>query len=224
MTSRSRPRTNWRRRLPPAILAALAAHAIALLFLRVPAGPERGPSGPLAIVPRPVAFEQPAERRGAAPEEPAGPGSRTGAGAPPRARSADAVEATPIPAIRASPGAAEEATIPSTALTELRAAALPLVPVEGGIGRRRIERSPEKLAIARAESLLLARMAGIAVAEPRDIGAVGLANGGITIAVPWQGFLPANRRDGAWRKERCEGGDGGDDDKAGKGEARGAQC
>ena len=70
----------------------------------------------------------------------------------------------------------------------------------------------------------MARLAGIAVVERRDTGAVGLANGGITVAIPWPGFLPANRSDEKWREERCSGGGGGDSDKAGEGEARRAQC
>lgn len=116
-------------------------------------------------------------------------------------------------------------TLPFTAVTEARGATLPLVVGSGGgIGRRRLERTPEQIATARAESLLFARMADIAVAERRDTGAVGLANGGVTLAIPWSGFLPADRRDGEWRKERCSGGGGGDSDKAGEGEARRAQC
>ena len=217
----SRPRAARRGWLPAAVLAALATHAIALVFLRVPAGPEVVRPGALAVLPSATEAEPAADRRPI--EEPGEPAGAAGGDAL-RAPAGAALDPAPIPAIRASPGAAEEATIPSTALTELRAAALPLVPTGTGIGRRRLERSPEELAIARAESLLLARMAGIAVAERRDIGAVGLANGGITVAVPWAGFLPANRRDGAWREERCEGGDGGDGDKAGEGEARRAQC
>lgn len=135
------------------------------------------------------------------------------------------VPVTAIPFLRQALSAGEATTIPSTALTEVRAATLPLVVSPGGgIGRRRLERTPEQIAIARAESLLFARMAGIAVAEARDIGAVGLANGGITVAVPWHGFLPADRRDGAWRKERCSGEGDGESDKAGEGEARRAQC
>ncbi|HJU87651.1 MAG TPA: hypothetical protein VJ788_09810, partial [Gemmatimonadota bacterium] len=108
---------------------------------------------------------------------------------------------------------------------EARAAALPLVVRPGGgLGGRSLGRTPEQLAIARAESLLVARLAGIAVVERRDPGAVGLANGGITLAIPWPGFLPANRGDGKWREERCSGGGDGDSDKAGEGEARRAQC
>jgi hypothetical protein len=220
MRRRSHHRPTWRRRLWLAIAVALAAHAVVLVFVRFPSRPEREAGGPLVIVPGPADMGRAAERRPAALEEPGG-GTGEGRAAP---AAAPRLERTPIPAIRESPGAAEETTIPSTALTELRAATLPLVPTEAGIARRRIERSPEELAIARAESLLVARMAGIAVVEARDVGAVGLANGGITVAIPWEGFLPADRRDGEWRRQRCEEGDGGDGDKAGEGEARRAQC
>lgn len=213
-------RPTWRRRLWLAIAVALVAHAVVLVFVRFPSGPEREPGGPLVIVPRPADVSSPAERRPAALEE---PGRGAGEGRAVRGAPAEA-EPAPIPAIRESRAAAEETTIPSTALTELRAAALPLVPTESGIGRRRIVRSPEELAIARAESLLVERLAGIAVVEARDIGAIGLANGGVTVAIPWAGFLPADRRDGEWRRQRCEEGDGGDGDKAGEGEARRAQC
>lgn len=220
MTRRSYRRPPRRRRLWLAIAVALVAHAVAVVFVRFPSGPEREAGGPLVIVPRPADVGSPAERRPASLEE---PGREAGEGEVVRTTPPEA-EPTPIPAIRESRAAAEETTIPSTALTELRAAALPLVPTEGRIGRRRIERSPEEMAIARAESLLAIRLAGIAVVEARDVGAVGLANGGVTVAIPWAGFLPADRRDGEWRRQRCEEGDGGDGDKAGEDEARRAQC
>lgn len=220
MRTRSHRRPTGRRRLWLAIAFALVAHAVILVSVRLPAGPEPRTGGPLEIVPQLTDVGRATERRLSALEE---PGRGTGEGAVALAPARE-VEATPIPAIRESPAAAEETTIPATALTELRAAALPLVPTEAGIGRRRIERSPDEVGFARAESLLMARMLGIAVAEARDIGAVGLANGGITLAIPWAGFLPADRRDGEWRRQRCEEGDGDDEDKAGEGEARRARC
>jgi hypothetical protein len=123
------------------------------------------------------------------------------------------------------PGAAAPTEAPASTMSEARAATLPLVVRPGGgLGGRRLGRTPEQLAIARAESLLVSRLAGIAVVERRDTGAVGLANGGITVAIPWPGFLPANRSDEKWREERCSGSGDGDSDKAGEGEARRAQC
>lgn len=197
--------------LPRALAVAIAVHAIVLLFVRFPADSGRGGSGALIVVPQPVALERPTRERSLpVPTQTPTPDSEAERAAP--------------PAFRPSPTAAEEATIPSTALTALRAATLPLVAAEGGIGRRKLERTAEEMAIARAESLLVARMAGIGVAKPRDIGAVGVANGGVTLAIPWAGFLPSDRDDAGWREDRCSGGGDGESDKAGEAEARRAQC
>lgn len=208
----------WRRGLARAVVVALAVHAALLLSLRLPAGPGRPASGPLVLVPQPVEIERPApDRRLVDPRAPAGEGA-----AAEIERPADR-PGPPIPAIRESASARRETTIPSTALGELRAAILPLVASGNGIGRRWLERTPEEIAFARAESLLFARMADLVV-PAREIGAIGLANGGITVAIPWQGFLPANRHDESWRAERCAGSGDADGDKAGEGEARRAQC
>ncbi|HJR54740.1 MAG TPA: hypothetical protein VJ982_13625 [Gemmatimonadota bacterium] len=142
-------------------------------------------------------------------------------------RSAPA-ETAPSGLAGANPFLRRPAETPSTAaagMSTARAATLPLVVREGGgLGGRRLGRTAEQLAIARAESLLVERLAGIAVVERRETGKVGLANGGITVAIPWGGFLPADRNDEEWRAERCSGGGDGDSDKAGEGEARRAQC
>lgn len=199
--------------LQRALAAAIAVHAIVLLNVRIPADDGRAGTGPLIVVPQPVALERPARERSLP--------------VPAQAPAAAAVvtEIAAPPAFRPSPAAAEEITIPSTALTAtLRAATLPLVAAEGGLGRRRLERTAEQMAIARAESLLVARMADIGVAKARDIGAVGLANGGVTLAIPWQGILPSDRRDAVWREERCSGDGDGGADKAGEAEARRARC
>lgn len=197
--------------LPRALAVAIVVHAIVLFFVRVPADRGDAGGGPLIVVPQPVALERPVRDRSLP----------VPARSPERA--AGETAAAP-PAFRESPLAAVEATIPSTALTALKAATLPLVAEGGGIARRRLELSPEELAIARAESLLVARMAGIGVAKARDIGAVGLANGGVTVAVPWAGFLPPDRNDAGWREERCSGDGDGDSDKPGEAAARRAQC
>ncbi|MFN2383250.1 MAG: hypothetical protein ABR559_03190 [Gemmatimonadota bacterium] len=197
--------------LPRALAVAIAVHAIVLLIVRIPADSERGGGGTLIVVPQPVALERPTRERSLP--------------VPATTRAPESEPQTAAqPAFRPSPAAAEEATIPSTALTELQAATLPLVATGGGVGRRRLERTAEQMATARAESLLVARMAGIGVAKARDIGAVGLANGGITLAIPWAGFLPSNRSDAGWREERCSGDGEGASDKAGEAEARRAQC
>jgi hypothetical protein len=212
-----------------ALAVALVVHAAAFLYVRVPVERGRQAGGPLVVVPQPAAVDRTAADRGLAAPSADGSTLEDDAGAARREAAPDverpAVVGTPIPLIRESPMAPAETTIPSTALTELRAATLPLVPSSGaGVGRRRLERTPAQIATARAESLLVARMAGIGVAPARDIGAVGLANGGITVAIPWQGFLPADRSDGAWREKRCSGDGDGKSDKAGEGEARRAQC
>jgi hypothetical protein len=221
-SSRTLPRRPPRSWLAHALVAALVLHAAAFLLVRFPAERGRHAGGPLVLEPRPSEVESAAADRMLAPLQ--APVATDGRRAEDDSAAKRDVE-TPIPVIRESPVAAEETTIPSTALTEVRGATLPLVVSPGGgIARRRLERTPEQIAIARAESLLVARMAGIAVVEERDIGAIGLANGGITLAIPWQGFLPADRRDGAWRKERCSEDGDGESDKAGEGEARRAQC
>ena len=213
--------------MAPAILAALLLHAVAILLVRFPIERAGGVRGPLVVRLELAEVDRhAADQRLAAPS---GPVSAAAAVTRPAAARSIAETSpfpvTAIPFLRQSPSALEATMIPSTASMEVHAATLPLVvSAGGGIGRRRLERTSEQIATARAESLLFARMAGIAVAEARDIGAVGLANGGVTVAIPWQGFLPADRRDGAWRKQRCSEGGGGKSDKAGEGEARRAQC
>lgn len=201
-------------------MAAVAVHAAAILILRLPAERDPRTIGPLVLVPRPAEVERPAADRRLSRPESGEEGAPTEAAERPTERPEPS-----IPIIRESPAAGEETTIPSTALGELHAATLPLVvSPEGAVARRRLERSADQIAIARAESLLSARMAGLAVVPVRDTGAIGLANGGITVAIPWQGLLPADRYDETWRKERCSGSDDGKADKPGEGEARRAQC
>ena len=229
------PITQLPHRLPPrrlravALLAALLLHVAAVLFVPFPVvSPDDDvvtlvlPTDLEEMSPPLVAPDAPAtaELAAAAPGDPS-LGSEGAAPGPPGEAAPSVAAAIPF-----LPDRAAAPSIPTaTALTETRAATLPLVVRPGGgIGGRRLGRTPEQLAIARAESLLVARLAGIAVVERRDTGAVGLANGGITLAIPWPGFLPANRGDEKWREERCSGGGDGDSDKAGEGEARRAQC
>ena len=216
-----------------ALLAAVLLHVAAVLFVPFPVVRPGGEAVTL-IVPAhveetmPPALVAPAasEFAGAAPGVAGAAGSAGSDGAAP----GPSMEIPPPALAGAIPflperSIAPESPAPSAALTETRAATLPLVVRPGGgLGPRRLGRTAEQLAIARAESLLVARLAGIAVVERRDTGAVGLANGGVTVAIPWPGFLPADRSDGKWREERCSGGGDGDSDKAGEGEARRAQC
>src|SRR5688500_303339 len=220
-----------------AVLTALLLHVAAVLFLPFPVSrPREGvvalivPTDPedmplplvapaardLALAVPDLALAVPRDASVAAGSDGTAPGTG-GRIAPPAI--AGAIPFLPGPA------AAPATEGPAGAMGEARAATLPLVlRPGGGLGGRRLGRTPEQLAIARAESLLVSRLAGIAVVERRDTGAVGLANGGVTLAIPWSGFLPANRSDEKWREERCAGGGDGDSDKAGEGEARRAQC
>ena len=212
-----------------AVLGAVLLHVAAVLLVPFPVVPPNEEAVTLLV---PTDHEE-------MPPPLVGPASSDlAAAAPGEARTTAGSDGTPGPSGETAPpalaraipflpdrGAARENPAPSAGLTETRAATLPLVVLPGGgVGGRRLGRTPEQLAIARAESLLVARLAGIAVVERRDTGAVGLANGGITVAIPWPGFLPANRSDEKWREERCSGGGDGDSDKAGEGEARRAQC
>lgn len=225
-------RSPWRLQAK-AVLAAVLVHAVVLVFMVLPVDRAGDAIMPIAFVTDledlPPTLTAPGSDMALELSEP-------GIASEPEAASESEAASAPSPtraAIESSaaipflpkPVSLASRRLPFTALTEARGAALPLVVGSGGgIGRRRLERTPEQIATARAESLLFARMAGIAVAERRDTGAVGLANGGVTLAIPWSGFLPADRRDSEWRKERCSGDGGGDSDKAGEGEARRAQC
>lgn len=220
-----------------ALFAALLLHVGALLFVPFPVVPPGAEVVPFLVLtdreeipPLLVAPAAPPGDAGALPgPDGAGPGADLrGAGADVGTAGGPGELAPPV--ARAIPflpdrGAAPSTPAAVTAMTEARAATLPLVVRPGGgLGGRSLGRTPEQLAIARAESLLVERLAGIAVVERRDTGTVGLANGGITLAIPWPGFLPGNRGDGKWREERCAGGGDGDSDKPGEGEARRAQC
>jgi hypothetical protein len=235
------PGTHVLYRRPPwrlqakAALAALAIHAAALAVALRPVDRSREAVMQIVVVTdleeTPPDLVAPGTTVTPAAADPAPDDPSSGATATDAAASVAAAGdvapavARAIPFLPESDSAGETSRLPFTALVETHAAALPLVVGEGGrIGRRRLDRTPAQIAAARADSLLFARMAGIAVAERRDTGAVGLANGGVTLAIPWSGFLPADRSDGEWRKQRCSGDGGGDSDKAGEAEARGAQC
>jgi hypothetical protein len=220
-----------------ALLAAISLHLGALLFVTLPIVPPDHERVTLLVVtdvaeippllPAPAAGAATPQAIAAVPgEASAAAGSPGAAGSRVAARSTSGAISAAAGAIPFLPDPSSTRRGPSaTAMTEARAAALPLiVRPGGGLGGRSLGRTPEQLAIARAESLLVARLAGIAVVERRDTGALGLADGGVTLAIPWPGFLPANRGDERWREERCSGDGGGDSDKAGEGEARRAQC
>jgi hypothetical protein len=133
------------------------------------------------------------------------------------------VVATPVE----SPDAPETETI---APTGLRALVVPVQPLEvapdGRLRSRALaERDPREMAIARAESIVNARLAELGVHARQERGAISLAEGGgVVIAIPWQGFVREDRKDEVWRRERCKGEDDEEADKAGEEEGRATQC
>ncbi len=210
------PRRPHRRALRWALPVAAALHAAAILWLAFPTPQDEESRRSMMVVPLP---EVDVDRR------PAGPG------APPRAddttpasqaEAARPVVATPIEMADAP----ESETIAPTGLQDLRLPVQPLVVGPRGQVQRQSAPSDDgrRLAIARAESIVNARLAEFGVKARPASGPVSLANGGITIAIPWQGFVREDRADEVWRRERCEGGDEGEADQPGEAEGRASQC
>lgn len=221
---RPRRHARWRRWLAGSIAVVAAAHALLLVFLVLPDPRDQTPGQPtLTVIPMAPAADRPPRRDLTSPAETEADGDRPAAERRDRATPRPA-DPTAIPVVVETPGAPEETTIPSTALdAELRARTLPLE--AGPTGIRRRAPAPETMARMRAESLLNARLADLPGTDRRDKGTVSLAEGGgVTLAIPWQGFLPDDREDENWREERCEGTTGGENDKAGEAEARESQC
>lgn len=221
---RARRHARWRRSLARAVAVVAAIHAVLLLALVVPSGPDRGPGEEtLLVVPMAAPAEEPIRRRAIPP--PNGPAEGPSGERPARPATPRPADRRPgVPVVVETPGAPEETTIPSTALdAEIAAPTLPLEAGPDGIRRR----APSEATIARmrAESLVNARLGELPGAKRRPRRAVGLAEGGgVTVAIPWQGFLPENREDATWREERCRGKDAGDNDKAGEARGRASQC
>lgn len=223
MTKRE-PRRRERGLFRIALGVAAAVHAILLWVVVIPDSRTALEPTPLVVIPQ--AAEAPPRALPRPAPESAG---KTLPPEPERADRSPAVQAprdaplgTPPPRWVARRSAPLDRTIPPTTLGAFEAAVQPLIVTPTGIGRRPPD--PRRMAIMRAESLLDARLASLPGTRRRDPGAIGLANGGVTVAVPWGGFLPADRKDGTWREERCRGKDSGEADKAGEGEARRAQC
>lgn len=222
---RARRHARWRRSLAWTTVAVAVAHAVLLALLAFPDPGDRDRGEPTLIVVPMTPLPEPPARRAVVPPveiEAEGEGSFPSARPPePRVELRDRRPAIPI--VVETPGAPEETTIPSTALeSELAAPTLPLEAGPEGI-RRRAPR-PETLARMRAESVANARLADLPGARRQDAGPVRLANGGVTISIPWQGFLPESREDETWRAERCRGKESGKSDKPGESEAKSAQC
>lgn len=219
-----RERERYRRGFRLAIAVAALAHVLLLRVVPIPMSPpvERRPA--IVVAPPPADVPEGVRSRpGALPE-----GGRAAVGSN-RLTSAPRAPASPRPDPEiavpiVSPAAPLERTIPATTLGAMQAALLPLVVTPTGIGRRTPRSDSRRLAIMRAESLANARLASLTGAEPQRRGPVGLANGGVTIGIPWGGFLPEDRRDAVWRAERCKGKSEDRADKPGEKEARRSQC
>lgn len=205
------------------LLAGLASALVHLLFLwavRVPA-----PGRPPAATEVRVDFEPVVPARPETAPPPGAPAAESRQPDPRVAeRPAPVVDTPEVPIARPRPseGAPEIRTIPPTTLLA------PLTPLEGtpgGIERRSSPADARRTAIARAESLLASRLADLPGAGVPREPSVGLAeDGGVTVPIPWGGFVPENRVDRVWREERCAGKDADEADKAGEGEARRSQC
>jgi hypothetical protein len=111
-------------------------------------------------------------------------------------------------------------------MTALRASTMPLVATGYGIGRRTVTRDENRIARMRAESLVNAMIASVVdVKPPLKAGPFGFpAGGGVSIPIPWGGFVRDDRDDDRWREERCRGRDDGKADKPGEAEARRSRC
>lgn len=210
----------WGRPFKLAILAAAAIHVVALLTLSIPASRTYVGSidegdwlsiSPIVSQPREAAPEPADQRLAQAP----GPQTR------PVQPDAEVLQ----PAM--SPRAPLTRTIPPTTLNALTEPTQSLIVKPAGIGRRAPVVDAKHIAIARAESLLSSRLTSLPGAgAPKPKRPIALANGGgVTVVIPWQGFLPADRYDEVWRADRCRNADSDDDaDKPGEAAARRAQC
>lgn len=219
----ARRRTD-RRAITVAIAVATGVHALLLWSVRIPLPPQSPPSSPLVLVPQLApSLELPAARDFL---QPTAPGIEPQPDRPVPTRAPATDEEPPrIASPSISPTAPITRTIPPTTLNAFRGAVQPLEAGPEGIHRQTLPLDPKRVATMRAESLLSARLAELpgVKAEP-PTGPVSLSSGGVKVAVPWQGFLPADRRDAIWRAERCREGGRGDGDKPGEAEARRAQC
>jgi len=231
-STRDHARRTWHRRgVLLALVFAGILHAIAIAFLSIPGGSSDTDHGPLVLVPQAIRIETP-------PDEPAFLELR-GAETPAERESATPT-AAPLPETDPTPEPPDEVpirtpvagdpvarpveeTIPPTALLAMRSAPLPLVATETGIARRTVDPDPRRLVRARAESILSARFeTPVAESSPTAGPATLSRDGGVTISVPWGGFVREDRKEDVWRSERCEKESSGD--KPGEAEAKSAQC
>lgn len=205
-----------------AVAVSAAGHLLLLWAGRMPRTAPPQPRTELTVVFEPVT---PAAPETVPPEIEEGPVEETPAAAAP-GEVRPQPPAAERPEVIAPPRAAERAPETRTiAPTTLRAPLAPLEGTPGGIGRRTAPVDERRLEIMRAESLLAARLADLPGAGVPEEPSIGLAEGGgVTVPIPWGGFVPENRKDGAWRAERCAGEDADQADKPGEAEARQSQC
>jgi len=213
----------YRNGLRVAVGVALAVHALILALVVLPGPTEPPERSRLIVVPEPIFVELPAETRPSPVEAVSPEVARAGAARP--AGPADAgIPSVPIPTPAVGPPQAE--TIPRTGLTRLQEPILPLVATPYGIGRRPVVRDQALLARMRAESLVSAMVASaVEVKPPMRAGPLAFPEGGgVSIPIPWGGFVRDDREDGVWREERCRDEDDKESDKPGEGKARRSQC
>jgi hypothetical protein len=212
--------TWWGRSFRLAVVTSAAIHVVALLMLSIPGSrtsDDRLDDSDLLLVP--MAVSQP---RQTAPEAPA---QQLDDAAPRETPPVQLDIEIPQPAM--SPAAPLTRTIPPTTLNALTEPTQSLIVKPAGIGRRTSHIDAKRLAIARAESLLTSRLASLPGAgTPKPKRPIDLAeDGGVTVVIPWSGFLPADRYDEIWRADRCRDTDRDNDaDKPGEAAARRAQC
>ncbi len=212
--------TWWGRPFKLAILAAAAIHVVALLTLSIPGSRTYvGPIDEGDWLPISPIVSQP---RGAAPEP---MGQRPAHTPPLRTRSVQPDTEILQPAMSAR--APLTRTIPPTTLNALTEPTQSLIVKPAGIGRRAPVVDARRMAIARAESLISSRLTSLPGAgAPKPKRPLALADdGGVTVVIPWPGFLPADRYDEVWRADRCRNAERDKDaDKPGEAAARRAQC
>lgn len=210
----------WGRPFKLAILAAAAIHAVALLTLYIPVS--RTYVGPIDAgdwFPIPSIVSQSLRTE----PEPVGQELDDA----PSLWTRQVQLETEIPQASMSREAPLTRTIPPTTLNALTEPTQLLIVKPAGIGRRAPVIDARRLAIARAESLISSRLATLPGAgAPKPKRPIAPAqDGGVTVVIPWPGFLPADRYDDVWRADRCRKADRSDSsDKPGEAEARRAQC
>ena len=207
-------------------------HALVLILLLLLLAPVRESTTTTYLIPVepgtvPIAADAPSEASPSAPE--AGRSATVSGVTTPRATGEEDVEEAEgvltieVPATGVT---TSEGTAASSGARALRGSTMPLIATPYGIGRRPVVRDQARITRMRAESLVNAMIASvIEVKPPMRAGPLSFPQGGgVSIPIPWGGFVRDDRGDETWREERCGGGDDDEGDKPGEEEARGSQC